>query len=195
MSYLIRISFHRIFSRQFPSLVTFLAPFSAIVLVIFWSLGASAMRAPIQVKPGKTSSLISDGVLSGGMAAEEFSLLGVRSEVGKQKSERVILTYGDRLGQPWKQGPGFFHIALDRAGRRMVIDLAQVHSTAVDSARLAGELRKSKLVASSEMTIDPFDRSVNITLHFKVPVQLKVSTENSNRSDVILDLQPNSGGH
>ena len=75
------------------------------------------MRAPIQVKPGKTSPLISEGVLSGGMAAEEFSLLGVRSEVGRQKAERVILTYGDRLGQPWKQEPGFFHIVLDRAGR------------------------------------------------------------------------------
>jgi hypothetical protein len=153
------------------------------------------MRAPIQVKPGKTSPFIGEGVLSGGMAAEEFSLLGVRSEVGRQKSERVILTYGDRLGQPRREEPGFFHIALDRAGRRMVIDLAQVHSTAVDSARLAGELKKSKLVARSEMTIDPFDRSVNITLHFKVPVRLKVSTGKSDGSDVILDLQPNFGGH
>ena len=181
---LVNMPIRVLFQRRILALMT--------LILAFVGQPSFALIAPLQVKPGHASELRGDGVVTGGLAADQFSLIGIRSEM-QSKEERLVLIYGDRFGQPWKQEPGFFHIALDRSGRRIVVALAQVHSSAVDSARLAGELKKSKLVASSEIMMDPFDLTVNLILRLKVPVQLKVSIEKSDRSNLILDLQPKQG--
>jgi len=143
---------------------------------------ADAIPAPLQVRPGRISPPLQSGEMIGGLAADEFSLLGISDEgsMVANQGERFVLAYGDRFGKPQQGEPGYFHVSLDREARRIVIDLAQVHSTAVDPEKLASIVAQSKLIASSEMTMDPADGSTNITLLLKRPVKLKIASSKSN---------------
>jgi hypothetical protein len=165
----------------------------ALVGLILFLLQASALAfpAPVQVKPGKIASPMSGGVVIGGQARDEFSLIGASSENSfSGKGERLILLYGDRFGAPLKGDPGYFHVALDRDSKRVVIDLAQIRKTAVEPLKLAKLLSVSKLIATSEMTMDPYDGSTNITLNLRTPVRLSASSDGSAQSKVVIELQP-----
>lgn len=169
------------------------AAFEVIACGIFVMMAgaAFALPAPLLVKPGRVSPPVQNGVTIGGKAADEFSLIGVSAEhVHGGKGERLTLSYGDRHGHPHRGEPGFFHVALDRDAKRIVIDLAQMRKTAVDANGLAKVLSGSKLVASSDITMDPFDGSTNLTLILKQPVKMKVSSEGNNHSRIVFDLQP-----
>lgn len=150
---------------------------------------AAAAIAPLQVKPGRLVSAIRGGALAGGRAAEEFSLLGIRRVAGRAGVERLVFSYGDRNGKPLKGEPGFFQIALDRSAKRLVIDLAQVGQTAIDSKDLARILSDSQFVAGSDMTMDPLDGSTNITIHTKIPIALAVMSEAGDQGRIILELR------
>jgi hypothetical protein len=181
---------------------------SLLILVFHLSAWALPTPAPVQVKPGRIASPMSGGVVIGGQSRDEFSLIGARSEnfevvsndrtsnvrAGshgiKREGERLILLYGDRFGSPMKGDPGFFHVALDRDSRRVVIDLAQIRKTAVEPAKLARLLSASKIVASSDMTMDPYDGSTNITLNLKVPARLRAASIGGDQSRVVIELQP-----
>lgn len=146
------------------------------------------MTAPLHLKPKSALTLKRPGVASGGQALDEFSLLAVTDSVSGA-SERIVLNYGDRFGRAWTGEPGYFQVALDRGGQRLVIDLAQVTKTGVDPAQLKKALEKSRFVASSDMTMDPEDRTTNLTLNLKSPVQLRLSSETGARSQVIMELK------
>jgi hypothetical protein len=152
-----------------------------------------AMPDPSSVKAGRPSSPISAGALHGGQSADEFSLLAVRVRPGSSGGQAIALSYGDRNGQPIHGEPGFFHAVLDRNGRRLVIDLAQVTRTAIDLQQLRRALAASSLVASSEMTMDPLDNSTNISVVLKVPVLLSVSTQAGSQGQLVFDLKPVAG--
>ena len=155
----------------------------------FAGFNAYGIPSPIQVRPGSvTAPLRTNASAIGGVAADEFSLLGVDS-VASASGERLVLKYGDPLGKPLKGQPGFFQVSLDRDGRRISIDLSQITRTGVDPTQLRRVLAKSKYVASSEMTMDPHDHSTNLTLMLKSPVQMKLSTESGAQAKVILDLE------
>lgn len=154
---------------------------------------ASAALAPIQVKPGKISPPIHSGVIEGGLAADEFSIYSIERAATPEGSERLLITYGDRFGKAHKGEPGFFHIAMDRGSRRVILDLAQVPRTAVDQNDLAKILRQSLFVASSDMTMDPHDASTNITLNLKSPVSISVSAESGELSRLVVEMRPAPG--
>lgn len=164
------------------------------VALVSLGIGASAgaVPSPLLVKVGKVSPAIKTGVAIGGQAGVEFSLLSVQSEASPE-GERLILGYGDRYGNSLKAEPGFYQIALDRDARRLVIDLAQVNKTAVDPQKLARILLASKLVASSEITMDPYDGSTNITLLLKEPVRLKVGSDIGRQASVVIELERIAG--
>ncbi len=166
------------------------------ILSIFSGVWADAAvpKGPLVVTPGKVSVAIHQGTVVGGKARDEFSLIAVRLEpAGQAGGERVSLMYGDRFGKPLNGEPGFFHVTVDRNSRRVVIDLAQMQMTAVGPERLAKTLATSKLVASSEMTMDPIDGSTNITLQTKVPVTVKVGSIEGDSSRVYIEMMPASG--
>lgn len=151
---------------------------------------ASAAPAPVIVKPNAISSpLKTAGTLQGGKAGEEFSLLGVES-AKTEAGEKLVLSYGDRFGKSIKGEPGYFQIGLDRAGQRITIDLSQVTTTGIEPDQLKKILKASKFVAATDMTMDPHDRSTNITLILKEPVKMSVATEAGSKSKVILNLEP-----
>jgi hypothetical protein len=151
------------------------------------------MPSPLHVNPGKISTPLRSGAIAnGGQAKDEFSLLGVNDSVSADGlTERFILNYGDRFGKVWKGEPGFFQVALDKTGRRIVIDLSQVTRTGVEPSQLRAALLKSKFVASTDMTMDPQDHTTNLTLTLRAPVEVRLSTVNGTKSQVVLDLKGN----
>ena len=156
---------------------------------------AQAMIAPLSVTPGHVSNPISNGVVTGGTAANEFTLLKVNREVmprqgRSQGGEKWILTYGDRMGRPLGQEIGFFHINVDRHAKRVVIDLAQVNRSSIDRSALLKLTQGSHLVANSEMVMDPQDRSTNLTLNLRSPVEVKVLNKGSSGGQLVLFLSP-----
>ena len=163
------------------------------VVVVAHSLRLRAMlSAPLKVKPGQIVHASRAGFINGGVAGEEFSLLKIENQVAGQ-SETLSLAYGDRQGKQIRGLPGFYQIALDRDGRRLVIDLAQVDRTAVDPQSLRQKLKSSPLVSSVDMTMDPQDRSTNITLNLKEPIEISVvSTGPSEPSAVSIAMKPAS---
>jgi hypothetical protein len=152
---------------------------------------SGAMPSPLHVKPGSALPVRVGSIANGGKALDEFSLLSVALApvASGPLAERLILSYGDRFGKVWKGEPGFFQIALDKGGSRVVIDLSQVTRTGIDPVQLRTALSKSRLVASSDMTMDPQDQTTNLTLMMKKPVSLSLSTVSGARSQVVLDLK------
>ena len=162
----------------------FLIQLSAVI-----SLSAWALPMPNRVESKKPVNPIRSGVLTGGFAAEEFSLLKVEAQQQGAR-ERIVISYGDRFGKPHRGEPGYFHVALDRNSSRVVIDLAQVTRTAIDLNSLRRQLAASKFVASSEMTMDPQDSSTNITLVLKQPAEIDVETSSGGASRLMLTMSP-----
>ena len=153
---------------------------------------AAPLPSPIVITPGRVSPPIEVGTTIGGQARDEFSLLAIRNEPS-EKGERLVLSYGDRFGKPLKGEPGYFHVAIDHGAKRLVIDLAQMQMTAVGPQDLSKILANSKLVATSEMSMDPIDSSTNITLHYKVPVKVKVGAAAEDAAKISIEVTPISG--
>lgn len=166
--------------------------------ILSWVSSVLALPAPLIVKPGGIPSPMRSGVTIGGQSVDEFSLLSVKQEkLPAVGAERFTLAYGDRFGLPIHGDPGFFHVVLDRNAQRIVIDLAQIRKTAVDAKQLAKTLTASKYIASSDITMDPFDGSTNITLLLKVPIKMKVASfgkEAQGSARIQIDIQP-AGDH
>lgn len=173
-----------------------LAVGSLIIWVGCFLLGsmAQASIAPLQVRPGRISPPIRAGAIAGGQAEDEFSILGIKTVASGASNERLVISYGDRNGRPIKGEPGFFHVALDRHSKRIIIDLAQVSRTAIDSKDLSRILSSSRLIANSDMTMDPQDGSTNITLTLRAPVQMSVLSEAGQQGRLVIDLQAARAG-
>ena len=159
-------------------------------LALLLSASAHALPAPMQVKPDRITAPISGGAVAGGQARDVFSLISIKKENASGGVERLVFEYGDAYGKPLQgKEPGYFHAALDRGGRRVVIDLAQVPQTAVDPGKLARLLAGSRLVASSDMTMDPHDKSTNVTLNLYRPAKMKVLSRGANPAQVVIELE------
>ncbi|RYZ83278.1 MAG: hypothetical protein EOP06_20280 [Proteobacteria bacterium] len=174
--------------RLAPSALLLVVGFLGLLLV--GSPRALAIPAPLTVKPNAVSMPLKNaGNIQGGRTSDEFSLLGVQS-AKTANGEKLVLNYGDRFGKPVKGEPGYFQVALDKSGQRIVIDLAQVTSTGIEPEQLRKILATSRYVASSDMTMDPHDRSTNITLTLKEPVEMTVATDAGNRAKVVVEMKP-----
>lgn len=127
-------------------------------------------------------------VMSGGRAKAEniepLSLLRFQKLSISKNSERFKIKFGDKNGAALSE-PGFFHIAVDEGGKRLILDLAQVQQTSVDKADLRAIVKQSNLIRDAEITMDPVDKSTNITLFMKRPVVAKAAAQ----GDLIIELQ------
>ncbi len=166
--------------------------------VLFFNLSlAGAVPAKQIVRPQKLGNYIAAGAIVGGNAGKIFSLLRVQKMLLPDGVERLILTYGDQDGVPLKTQPGYFHLSLDQAGSRLVLDLSQVLKTAVDQQDLIKELRGSHLVAKTDMSMDPQDGTTNITLFMRTPVETRAQVELSEdkQNQLVIDIRPVSAKH
>lgn len=151
-----------------------------ILSLIFVSLVClSAVAAPqkLAVKPQPLGKYVHSGVLVGGIAGDAFSIIRIQKLNGADGAERLVILYGNSVGQPVKTQPGYFHINVDEKHGRVSIDLAQVQKTAVDDKQLAKLFSGSKLVAATEMTMDPIDLSTNILLNLKQKAEVRAAID------------------
>lgn len=163
---------------------------SLLALAAFFSLSfAQAAPSRLIVKPERASVLTKPGAVVGGVSGEELSLLKIETSFA-ETSNKLLLAYGDRTGRVAKGEPGYFNLTLDRDARRIVIDLAQVTKTGVDPLELKRRLASSKLIASSEMTMDPLDGTTNLTLTARHAVDVIVSTQTSPQAAVVIEIKP-----
>ncbi len=151
---------------------------------------ANAANIPFTVRPGQMSMPFHHGSVSGGQAGPDFSLLGVKEVSIPRGGMQIVLNYGDHLGHPLHGEPGYFHVSIDRVGKRISMDLAQVLRTAIDQKDLSRELSRSSIVSSSDITTDPADGSTNITLNLRRPVEMKVRSSGGDQAKLILELKP-----
>ena len=175
---------------RLDSLAKLLIGLSALFL---FAQGVSASVPARQIiRPQKLGSYIAAGAIVGGNAGKIFSLLHVQKMLLAGGVERIILTYGDQDGVPLKTQPGYFHLSLDQAGERLVLDLSQVLKTAVDQQDLIKELRGSHLVAKTDMSMDPQDGTTNITLFMRSPVEARAQIEatEDKQNQLIIDIRP-----
>lgn len=131
-------------------------------------LGVSANSAPTAVSGGKAKA----------ENASPLSLLQVQQVTSNttDKSERLTMKFGDKNGIALLE-PGFFHLAVDEGGRRLILDLAQVQQTSVDKADLKAMVKQSTLIRDAEITMDPVDNSTNITFLMKRPIVARASSK------------------
>ena len=162
----------------------------ALSLITLKLQSAIAANIPFTVRPGQISMPFHNGSVSGGQAGPDFSLLGVKEVSIPRGGIQIVLNYGDHLGHPFHGEPGYFHVSIDRVGKRISMDLAQVSRTAIDQKDLSRELSRSSIVSSSDITTDPADGSTNITLNLHRPVEMKVRSSGGDQAKLILELKP-----
>lgn len=152
---------------------------------------AFAKASASEIYP-KSTSFIRSGSMSGGAARSAevgpLSLLKVKMTKTSQNLERFIFTFGDKKGLTLG-APGFFQVALDEGGTRLVIDLSQVQKTAVDLNDLRNAFSTSPLIKNIEMVMDPIDKSTNITLLFKRPILARALASPQGNGEMAIDLQ------
>ncbi len=147
-----------------------------LLFTCIFSMGVCANAAPVAISGGKAKA----------ENVSPLSLLQVQKVTGSvpDKSERLTIMFGDKNGAVLSE-PGFFHLAVDEGGRRLILDLAQVQQTSVDKADLKAMVKHSELIRDAEITMDPVDNSTNITFLMKRPVVAKASA----KENLVIDIQ------
>lgn len=163
-----------------------LAAFISIAFLGQWS---SAAPNPKKVKQLK-NQFITSGVLKGGAAGLGSTLLEVRRTASaNKKAERVSLAMGDINGNRSRLAT-YFHAQYDVASRRVIVDLSQTPNSMVDEKKLREIFAKSSFVAKSDITVDPEDRSLNLTLTLKKNAKLRAyeAKAKDGQALIVLDL-------
>jgi hypothetical protein len=143
--------------------------------------------------PAKPGEFVKSGAIIGGTSAGAvLSILRIQKLTLADATERLILTYGDKDGIPLKTAPGYFHLQMDAANSRLILDLSEVQKTAVDGSELAEIFASSRWVRTTDMTMDPQDHSSNITLQLRAPIEARALIEpgDGKRNQLVIDLRP-----
>lgn len=145
----------------------------------------------MQNKPVKLGDYTSSGVITGGMSGNGFSLLRATHLKGAGRVEKFAVVFGDRQGQVVRTSPGYFHIQVDDKNQRVSIDLAEMQMTTVGPEQLKRLFDDSKLVAGTEMTMDPIDDATNISLKLREPVEARAKIEDQNGAKILMiEMRP-----
>jgi hypothetical protein len=166
---------------------------TSVVLIAVAIAVTTAQAAPQKpnLKPQPLGKYIRSGVVVGGIAGDGFSILRVQKLTAPDGAERLVILYGNGFGQPMKTEPVYFHINVDEKRGRVSIDLAQVQKTAVDERELRKLFSGSKLIASTELTMDPIDLSTNILLSLKQATDVRAAVDDYKGSrTLVIDLRP-----
>jgi hypothetical protein len=135
--------------------------------------------------------LVGEGVSIGGLAGTGFTLLDLRRTADrKKKIERLVLDVGDRTGAVMKGWPGYYHAELKKNPSRLVLDFAQMGSSRIDQVSLNTRLKNSLAIQKSNITVDPVDSTLNLTLDLKPNTRVRVAQVPGKKmtSKVVVDL-------
>lgn len=140
----------------------------------------------------KTDQYLSQGVVIGGQAGPGFTLLNVRRQNTKNLAlERVILDIGDKEGKPLFNRVGYFHVSVEQAPARVVIDLSQMLGSRVSEISLGRLFLKSPFIKKAELSIEDGDNTAKIVLSTKVPVVAEVfqMPSKDKPSRIVIDIK------
>jgi hypothetical protein len=166
-----------------------------IIIAVLLSVGLMA-RASTPFKQSldeKKNVYMQDGVFTGGKAGTGTTLLGIRRRFSaKAKIERVIVDLGDKDAKPSGKNMGYFQASVDARQMRVILDLAQLRSSALSEQRVQDIFRNSPFVKSVEFTLDPEDRAGTLVLNLKRPMRLEVFQLRVNKKParVVMDMMP-----
>lgn len=158
------------------------------------SLAALHPQPKVEILPLQANAWIRAGAAIGGQAAtDELSLLRVERKARVDGGERLVLHYGDKNGRPLRAQPGYFHLAVDRTGKKISVDLAQVSRTAVDRRDLEKIFSGSPLVGASDIVMDPIDGSTHLSLTLRSVSEAHATVEAGSGGEaarVAIDYRP-----
>jgi hypothetical protein len=168
------------------NLLTFWGAF----LVVFTVLQS---QASVNTKDIFKGTLTKSGVLRGGTAGVAFTLKDIRRTASnKQKTERVVIEFGDRHGNPMKGEPAYYNIELmDKPTKRVVIDLAQTNIGTFNESFVAQRFLNSRLVNKASVVMEAQNSYTSIILDLKKNIEAKVyNIKGSNKASakLVLDL-------
>jgi len=157
-----------------------------------------ALALPHKATIKKQGKYLDQGVIVGGRAGRGFSLLNVRRDIAKDQSlERIIMDIGDFKGKPHMGRAGYFHASIHSHPPRIILDMHQVVSTALDEAQLRRMFSQSPFVRRLSLVADPEDHTTSIILDLKSTAAVDVFELPSNKkspSRVVVDLKRKAGG-
>lgn len=151
---------------------------------------AAKKTAKAVVKPA-SKILQGEGASFGGLAGSGFTLLDVRRTVdAKKKIERLVIDVGDMQGLPLKGFPGYYHAELKKAPQQLVIDFAQMPNSHLTLPSLKARLKESKAIRNANLSLDPVDTSLSLTLDLQKDTKVRVYqvAGNKSTSKVVVDL-------
>jgi hypothetical protein len=159
-----------------------------LVLISRWVLAAPSTA----VKPTSTAKILAGaGVSFGGIAGSGFTLLDFRRTADfKKKIERLVIDIGDINGNPQKGWPGYYFAELKNNPQQLVIDFSQMPNSRVTSKQIGDQLNGSLAVLKSNMSVDPLDGTLNLTLNLKsnTKVQVYQVSGQKSTSKVVVDF-------
>jgi hypothetical protein len=148
-------------------------------------------------KPDAFKGLLSaPGVIRGGTAGVAFTLKDIRrSGSEKNKTERVVIEFGDRFGNLHPGDPAYYNIELiEKPTKRLVIDLAQTNLGLFTESFISQRFLQSRFVQKVHVAVEVQTASVSLVLDLKKSVDAKVyNIKGSSKSSakLVLDLLEN----
>lgn len=144
-----------------------------------------------QLAPIHLGQFAKSGVFVGGQSQKNLSLIGLVKQVADRGGETLTLSFGDLQGRPLRGSLGYFHVSLDAKNSRLLISLQNLKKTTIDNHDLAVKVADSIFIGATEMTSDPIDDSVNLTLALRVPVEMKVNAGAASLANqLIIEMRP-----
>lgn len=121
---------------------------------------------PLKSELKKQNKYIEAGSIIGGIAQKDLVLTGVRRSYSKeQRLERIVFEITSSKNEA--ERVGFYNVAVDQKLKRVVIDVDGVAASIMSLETIMNNLKKSPLIEEALLTMDPQDRSANITLMLK----------------------------
>lgn len=142
------------------------------------------------IKPA-SKILEGEGASFGGLAGTGFTLLDVRRTAdAKKKVERLVMDVGDLQGAPLKGLPGYYFAELKKNPSQLVIDFSQMPNSHIELKTLQNRFKDSLAVKGANLTLDPVDNSLSVTLDLKKNTKVRVYqvAGKKSTSKVVVDL-------
>lgn len=140
---------------------------------LFFVLKAKAL-APKNAPYKPQGPFFSQGSQQGGRSLAASSIVNLEFlKSKKRKHEALVFKFGDVL---LRERPGlasYFQVVLDRSGRQIVIDLAEVQRFGVNRQTIDARLRRSEMIESHRWLYDPLAPSTQLILKFKQPISFR----------------------
>lgn len=150
---------------------------------------AFLLALPVFAAVPKT--LVGEGVSFGGLAGTGFTLMDVRRTAdNKKKVERVVIDVGDINGAQLRGWPGYYFAELKKNPQRLVIDFSQMPKSNLDQQRLSKVMKGSMAILNTQMSLDPMDSSLNLTMDLRKGTKVRVYQVSGKKSTskVVIDL-------